>query len=89
MVHLATSSQSRDLRWQEHFASVLCGEIVECPGETAGVGRDVGFVSSVSETFWALRALKLVKVLGLTPAMLKSSKVGGPWLCCRSAHKTR
>ena len=34
-----------------------CGEIVECPGETAGAGRDVGFVSSVSETFWAIRAL--------------------------------
>ena len=34
------------------------GEIVECPGETAGAGRDVGFVSSVSETFWAIRAHK-------------------------------
>ena len=55
---LATSSQSRDLRWQEHFASVFCGEIVECPGETAGAGRDVGFVSSVSETFGAIRAHK-------------------------------
>ena len=36
----------------------FCGKIVECPGETAGAGRDVGFVSSVSETFWAIRALK-------------------------------
>ena len=52
---LATSSQSRDLRWQEHVASVFGGEIVECP---EGAGRDVGFVSSVSETVWAVRALK-------------------------------
>ena len=77
--------------WQKHFASVFAGVIVECPGETAGAGRDAGVVSSVNETFWAIRALKnWKKASDLTPSMLKSSKlVGGPWQFCRIVYKTK
>ena len=75
---LATSSQSRDLRWQEQFASVFSGEIVECPGETAGAGRDVGFVSSESARS------EMAKASVSTPSMLKSTKlVDGSWQFCR------
>ena len=52
-------------------------------------GKSILRVSSAVRLLNVLVRLLVLAVM-LASAMLKSSKlVGGPWLCCRSAHKTR